>query len=164
VRQLIGGWELTGIVTARSGLPFTPTISNDSANTGVSNQRPDALRAPIMVGDPTCWFYVSANSACTTLLPNATDTYAAPPAQQRYGTSGRNTLRANGLKQIDFTVMKSFPITESKSFEFRAEMFNFFNHPTFAAPTTTINTSSGGQVSSTLNAARIIQLALKLRF
>ena len=61
-------------------------------------------------------------------------------------------------------MMKRFPITETKLLEFRAEMFNILNHPTFSAPTSTINTSSGGQVSSTLNAARIIQLALKLGF
>jgi hypothetical protein len=65
---------------------------------------------------------------------------------------------------VDFTVMKTFPVTETKLFELRAEMFNILNHPTFAAPTATINTSSGGQVSATLNAARIIQLALKFRF
>ena len=58
----------------------------------------------------------------------------------------------------------SIPFTETRGLEFRAEMFNIFNHPTFAAPTSTINTSSGGQVGTTLNAARIIQLALKVRF
>jgi hypothetical protein len=51
-----------------------------------------------------------------------------------------------------------------KQVEFRSEFFNIFNHPTFAAPTTTINSASGAQVGSTLNAARIIQLALKFRF
>jgi hypothetical protein len=60
--------------------------------------------------------------------------------------------------------MKHFPVTENTSFEFRAEMFNITNHPTFSAPSTAINSSSGGQVSSTLNTSRIIQLALKFRF
>ena len=164
VNQLVNGWELAGIVTLRSGLPFTPTISGDTANTGVGGQRPDVLGAPMMLDNPTCWFYTSANSSCTALSPGGKDTFAVPPAQLRYGTGGRNILRADGLKQVDFTVIKNFPFTETRGLEFRAEMFNILNHPTFAAPTTTINTSSGGQVSSTLNAARIIQLALKLRF
>ncbi len=164
VNQLVSGWELAGIVTLRSGLPFTPTISSDTANTGVGNQRPDVVGSPVMVNNPACWFYTSANSSCTSLSSSGKDAFALPPAQLRYGTGGRNILRADGLKQVDFTVIKTFPFSEKRGLEFRAEMFNLFNHPTFAAPTTTINTSSGGQVSSTLNAARIVQMALKLRF
>jgi hypothetical protein len=116
-----------------------------------------------MVGAPNCWFYVAANAACASLAPGATAAFVSP-AQYTYGDSGRNILRANGLKELDFTVMKLFKVTESKAFEFRAEMFNITNHPTFSAPATSINSSSGGQVSSTLNTSRIIQLALKFRF
>lgn len=164
VNQAFGGWAVAGIVTLRSGTPFTPTISSDLANTGVGSQRPDVIGAPTIVGDPNCWFYVSANTTCTGLAAGTKDAFALPPAQIRYGTGGRNILRADGLKQIDFTVMKLFPISEVKQVEFRSEFFNIFNHPTFAAPSTTTNSASGGQVSSTLNAARIIQLALKFRF
>ncbi|MEO7145896.1 MAG: TonB-dependent receptor [Bryobacteraceae bacterium] len=164
VGQLVNGWEMSGIVTLRSGTPFTPTISGDSANTGVGGQRPDVLGAPILPRDPTCWFFISANSACTALDPRATDTFALPPAQLRYGTGGRNILRADGLKQFDFSLMKTFVVSESKQFEFRSEFFNILNHPTFSAPSATINSSSGAQIGSTLNAARIIQLALKFRF
>ena len=150
VNQLVGGWEFAGIVTLRSGSPFTPTINGDVANTGVGNQRPDVPGAPILPHDPNCWFYTSANTACTSLVSGAADTFALPPAQRRYGTGGRNILRADGLKQLDFTLMKTFAITEIKRFEFRSEFFNMLNHPTFATPTSTINTSSGGQVGSTL--------------
>jgi hypothetical protein len=116
-----------------------------------------------MVGTPTCWFYTSANSSCVTEAPGAVNSFVLPTAFT-YGNGGRNILRADALKQVDITVMKRFPITETKLFEFRAEMFNILNHPTFSAPSTAINASSGGQVGSTLNAARIIQLALKFRF
>ena len=161
--QLVGGWELAGIVTLRSGLPFTPTINTDTANTGVGSQRPNITGTPLIVGTPTCWFYTSANSACGGQAPGAVNSFAVP-ATYTYGNGGRNILRSDGLKQVDFTVMKTFPFTETKQLQFRAEMFNILNHPTFSAPSTAINTSSGGQVSSTLNAARIIQLALKFRF
>lgn len=162
VNQLVGGWDLAGIVTLRSGLPFTPSISTDVANTGVG-QRPNVVGAPVMVGTPTCWFYTSANSSCVTQAPGAVNSFVLPTAFT-YGNSGRNILRADALKQVDLTLMKRFPITETKLFEFRAEIFNILNHPTFSAPSTAINTSSGGQVGGTLNAARIIQLALKFRF
>ncbi len=163
VNQIVGGWEMSGVLTLRSGIPFTPTISSDTANTGVSNQRPEVIGAPTIIGVPNCWFYVAANPACTALARNTSAAFAVPTTYT-YGDSGRNILRANGLKELDFTLMKHFPVTENTSFEFRAEMFNITNHPTFAAPSTAINSSSGGQVSSTLNTSRIIQLALKFRF
>jgi len=164
VNQIAGGWAIAGIVTLRSGLPFTPTISSDLANTGVGSQRPDVIGKPVIVGDPNCWFYIAANTACTTLAAGTPDAFALPPAQVRYGTGGRNILRSDKLQQVDFTVMKLFPIRETKQLEFRAEFFNMFNHPTFAAPGTNVNSASGAQVSSTLNASRIIQMALKFRF
>ena len=163
VNQILGGWELAGILTLRSGLPFTPTINGDVANTGVGSQRPQVTGSPVIVGQPSCWFYISANPSCVALAPNAANAFAAA-STFAYGNGGRNILRADGLKQLDVTLMKFFPIGERRGFEFRAEMFNILNHPTFAAPSTAINSSSGAQVSSTLNAARIIQLALKFRF
>jgi hypothetical protein len=48
--------------------------------------------------------------------------------------------------------------------EFRGEFFNVLNHPTFSNPSSAINSSSGGQIASTLNASRVIQLAVKLYF
>jgi Carboxypeptidase regulatory-like domain len=163
VNQIVGGWEFAGILTARSGLPFTPTINGDVANTGVSNQRPQVVGTPQIVGSPACWFYISSNPSCVALDPGATNAFVAP-ATYTYGDGGRNILRADPLIQLDFTTMKHFQVDEKRSFEFRAEMFNILNHPVFAAPSTAINSSSGAQVSSTLNAARIIQLALKFRF
>ena len=102
--QLVNGWELAGIVTLRSGLPFTPSISSDTANTGVASQRPDVIETPVTVGNLACWFYTSANSSCTSLVSNGKDAFAVPRAMLRYGTGGRNILRADGLKQVDFTL------------------------------------------------------------
>jgi hypothetical protein len=163
LNQVVGGWELAGIVTSRSGLPFTPTINGDVANTGVSNQRPQVVGAPTIVGSPSCWFYVAANPSCVALDPNGINAFATP-ATYSYGDGGRNILRADALNQLDVTALKVFRFDEKRGLEFRAEMFNILNHPVFAAPSTAINSSSGAQVSSTLNAARIIQLALKFRF
>lgn len=116
-----------------------------------------------MVRQPNCWFYVSSNSACANFVSGAGNTFTVP-STFTYGNGGRNILRADSLKQVDFTLLKMFPITERAGLQFRAEMFNILNHPVFAIPNTTINNSSAGQVSSTLNAARVIQLALKLSF
>lgn len=163
VNAVLGGWEMTGILTLRSGLPFSPVISSDTANTGVSSQPAQVVSTPVITGVPTCWFYVASNSACQSLFPNEAAAFAVP-TKYSYGDAGRNILRADGLKQLDFTMLKGFTLTERLRMQFRAEMFNILNHPTFSAPTATINTSSGGQVTSTLNAGRIIQLAVKLFF
>ncbi len=163
VSQVVGGWEFSGILTLRSGYPFTPTISSDTANTGVGSQHPNVVGTPTIVGNPNCWFYISANPVCASLAPNTASAFTVP-ATYTYGTGGRNILRADGLKELDFTLLKSFRIAEMRQLEFRSEFFNILNHPTFAAPATAINSSSGAQVGSTLNTGRIIQLALKLRF
>ena len=59
---------------------------------------------------------------------------------------------------------KRFSLFETRQLEFRAEAFNIANRPTFNSPNATIGSSSAGIVTSTLNANRILQLALKLYF
>ena len=150
VNGVLGGWELAGILTARSGLPFTPVISGDQANTGLSGER------PVLAGDPNLsnptpnrWFNVNA---------------FAMPAKYTYGNSGRNILLADSLIQLDVTLEKRFNIAEKTQLEFRAEAFNVVNRPTFSAPGTSIGSASASVVTSTLNANRIMQFALKLYF
>jgi hypothetical protein len=164
VNQLVGGWSVTGVLTLQTGLPFTPTITSDRANTGVSGQRPDVIAAPIQTDNVSCWYFTSSNSSCASLYPSDQNWWALPPQATRYGTGGRNILRADGLKNLDFALLKSFKLTESKTLQFRAEVFNLTNIPIFSAPSASVNAASGGVVTSTLNAAREMQLALKLYF
>jgi len=56
---------------------------------------------------------------------------------------GHNTLYMPGTQRIDFSIFKSFPITESVKLQFRTEIFNLFNHPAFGVPNTTISAWSG---------------------
>lgn len=161
---VLGGWRTSGILTLQSGLPFTPALSGDLANTGVSSQRPDVISTPVMVNNISCWFYTSNNSSCTALRSGQANWWALPPSQVRYGTGGRDYVRGDGLVDLDFTLMKEFRLTESKHLEFRSEYFNLTNTPTFANPSATVNSSSGGQVSSVLVPSREIQFALKLFF
>jgi len=99
-----------------------------------------------------------------------------------FGNVGRNVLRGPHQINIDFSVIKRFPIRESKNIEFRAEFFNLFNHVNFANPISNLNAfaSSGGSIDpntgqiinpgdfgriiSTSNNPRLIQLAVKLNF
>jgi len=152
-----------GFLTARNGAPFTPTISSDRANTGVGSQWPVRVGTPKVIGNPSCWFYVSANPGCAAVASGQQPAFAMP-AQYTYGNDGRNVLRAGNVVQMDMTLLKQIKFLESRTLELRFESFNLLNHPSFAAPTTTINTGSGGQVSATINSSRILQASGKIFF
>ena len=98
-----------------------------------------------------------------------------------FGNVGRNVLRGPRQTNVDFSIIKRLPISESKNIELRAEFFNLFNHVNFANPISNLNafTSSGGSIDangrilnpgdfgriiSTSNNPRIIQFVLKLNF
>jgi hypothetical protein len=152
VNGLVGGWELAGVLTDRTGQPFTPTLSSDVANTGISGEWPNRI-ASGKLSHPTAakWFNPAA---------------FAIPAQYTYGTAGRDILRSDGLVDLDATLKKMFSLGDSqdRQLELRFESFNLANHPTFAAPNATIGSSSAGEVTSTLNANRIFQVAAKIYF
>jgi Carboxypeptidase regulatory-like domain/TonB dependent receptor-like, beta-barrel len=150
INAVLGGWEVAGILSTRSGLPFTPVISGDRANTGVGGQRPNRTGNGSL-DNPTVsrWFNLDAFSI---------------PALYTYGNSGRNILRADNLVTVDMTFRKNFVLRETRRLEFRMEAFNIANHPTFSAPNTTIGTAAAGTITSTLNSGRTLQGAVKLYF
>ncbi|PYR03453.1 MAG: hypothetical protein DMF97_01980 [Acidobacteria bacterium] len=147
---LVGGWQWQSIVSYRSGVPFTPTVSRDVANIGVTGQRPNLVGSGQM-DNPTldAWFDKSA---------------FAVPAQFTFGNSGRNILRADHQWNVDASLFKRFSVTESSRLEFRAEVFNLLNGVYFNAPNTQVDTAAGGRVTSTSIPARQAQFALKYIF
>ncbi|MDQ2900263.1 MAG: hypothetical protein M3Y07_10745 [Acidobacteriota bacterium] len=110
-----------------------------------------------------CWFFVAANPACHGLLPNQVDTFVLP-AQYSYGNAGRGILRGDRLIQFDTSLFKNFKITESKSVDFRAQVYNLANHASFSNPATAVNLATGGQVTSTRNLPRVFEFGLKFSF
>lgn len=157
-----GGWQWQGINTLQSGVPYNISINVDRANTGVS-QRPDAVATPVEPRTLSCWYFTSSNPACKALLPNQADTFVLP-ALYRYGNAGRNLMRNDKLIQLDMSLIKSFRVTEMKNFEFRAQVFNLTNTPSFASPSGTVNLATGGQVTATRNQPRLYEFGLKFNF
>jgi hypothetical protein len=150
--HIVGNWQPNFIASFYSGVPYNLSVDGDIANTGNSGyERPNYLGGNANLANPTPlqWFNTSV---------------FAVPAPFTYGNAGRFILRSDGTANVDLSIFRIFPIRESKSLEFRAEMFNAFNTPVYAAPNGDISTSTFGQVTSTANQARQIQLALKLRF
>ena len=156
VNALAGGWEFAGILTFETGLPYTVTSPEDYSNSGSASPRPDRTcngAGPDTVAE---WF----NTSCftTAALSNAL-TNGTP----RFGTSGRNILFGPSLDEWDISFIKRNRITERFSLEFRAQLFNVFNHANFGNPAATTDTGDFGQITSA-KTPRDIQFGLKLSF
>jgi Carboxypeptidase regulatory-like domain len=147
---LVGGWQWQSIISYRSGVPLTPTISRDVANIGVGGQRPNRIGSGEL-DHPTfdAWFDKSAFTL---------------PAQFTFGDSGRNFLRADHQWNVDASLFKRFSVTQGSTLEFRAEAFNLLNGVYFDVPNTQVDTAAGGRVTRTSNQARQMQFALKYIF
>jgi hypothetical protein len=151
---LIGGWEIQGIQSWSSGLPYTITEAVDGNNNlGDTEEHPDrVLGAPLYVSGPA----VSSayNPAAFVLQPFGT-----------YGNSGRNIIWTAPQLQLDTSLFKDFAIRERAKVQFRAEVFNMTNHANFRANSLINNFDSPGAGSYTAaQPGRQIQFALKFIF
>ncbi|MDQ1469923.1 MAG: hypothetical protein QOJ99_1403 [Bryobacterales bacterium] len=151
---IFGGWQINGILTLQSGLPFTPVLATSVSNAGSS--RPNRATSA-EIPDPTIthWFDTSFNT------PGAA---WATPLQYTYGNGGRNTLRGPHRTNFDGSLFKETQIAERYRLQFRAEFFNALNHPQFDLPNATIGSAAAGVISSTVGSPRDIQLSLRLWF
>src|ERR1700733_8459747 len=153
----LGGWQIGGIISARSGLPFTPLLGGGSDPLGLNNADPfdfpDRLRgsgcqSPANAGSVTN--YIKLNCFA---LPLATPAIAAqcvpfqpggPPnpvlpgtCSNLLGNGGRNEITGPGLVEFDFSLVKNNyikRISENFNAQLRIEAFNLFNHPNFNSP------------------------------
>ena len=152
-------WQANGIVTLQSGFPFNVSTSTDTANTASSGTyRPDLVHA----ASDNCGRGHLVGCIDATAFTVA-DLYPIVPTNFAYGNAGRNLLHGPGAQTVNFSVFKNFPIRERLKFQFRFETFGLFNHTNFGNPSSTINTSSFGNITSA-SGNRNIQLGGKLQF
>jgi hypothetical protein len=148
---LVGGWQYQTITNFHSGVPYTPTVSRDVANIGVSAQHPNLVGHACRKSGSLKNYFILTD-------------FAVPTAYS-FGDSGTDVCRGGGFQEVDMSLFKDFRITEGSRLQFRAEAFNLPNSAFFNIPsTTTIDTSNGGQVTSTSNQNRQLQFALKYVF
>jgi hypothetical protein len=154
---ILGGWQLSTIVTANAGSPATPSLAQDHSGTG----RPGTER-PNVIGDPnlsspspsTGWWNTSAF-----VIP-PTGTIAAPI----FGNAGVGILRNPGYFSTDGSLMKHMSIGEKRDLQFRWEVFNVLNHTNFLQPPTTqVDSPTFGIISAALP-SRQMQMAVKFIF
>jgi Carboxypeptidase regulatory-like domain/TonB dependent receptor len=159
-RALLGGWQLNGIATASSGTPFTifdsTNVSGQASHppvSGFNGSRPDVISDP-NEGPHTVDQWIS-RSAFRRLNPVT--------EAGNFGNAGRNIARADGIVNVDLSLLKSFALGEARRLQFRAECFNFANHANFGIPVTDLASPSFGRV---LEAAppRLVQFGVKFLF
>jgi hypothetical protein len=152
---LLGGWQLTGINVAQSGLALTATLAGSS----VLNLGGERRARPNLVGNP-----VLPESERTLTRYFNTDAFAAfSPGQQAFGDAGIGIMRGPGYVNCDFTLAKSFRLSDRRSVQFRTELFNAFNHANFGPPNLQRESTGFGQILTAAN-ARIVQFGLKFYF
>ena len=174
---------LQSIVTARTGVPFSVLINGDplSTNTGTSvdfpqynPSAPGCTPGGVNPGNPNNYINMSCFSVpmATPAIASQCKAFSSVPGScaNLVGNATRNLLTAPGLVNVDFSVIKNHQITERLNAQFRAETFNLFNRANFNYPSanTLFSGANGtpignaGQITTTSNTSRQIQLALKL--
>jgi hypothetical protein len=149
VNAVAGGWTIGSIVSASSGLPFSPVVSGNPANTGSIN----IVNRPNVTGDPY--------SIDRTVQQDFNTAVFQKNVAYTIGNAGRNILRQRSQFGWDFSALKSWAIEERASLQFRFEAFQFTNTPRFGTPGNTFGTASFGAITSA-GTPRNLQLGMKL--
>jgi hypothetical protein len=158
VQGFLGGWQVNGITAVQTGSPFTPRLQEGGTTI---NAGPSGIVRPYLVGNPNLssgqsidrWFNLAAFA-----VPGASGTPA-----YTFGNAGRNILRGPSYFNLDFSLFKSFSLTERVKLQFRSEFFNILNHPNLGMPNPSVDTAQSGTIRGA-SAPRQIQFALKLLF
>jgi hypothetical protein len=152
---LTGGWQLSGVLTAQTGLPANITAGN-SAN---GPDRPDATggispyRSDFQSGT-----HQYLNAAAFTVIPIS----PLSGLEIRPGNLSNEAVRIPGAWNLDLTIAKAFTITERVRLQLRADTFNSLNHTNLSGLVTTLTTSTFGQLTSAT--ARTMQLGARVNF
>ncbi len=160
-RAIAVGWQLSSILTLRSGIPFTPQLGVDRARaaprSGGAGQRPDLVSGcslnPV-VGGADQYFDVN----CFSL-----------PALGTFGNVPRNTLTGPGYAALDIGVIRNIAIPGGRRIQLRAEGFNITNRVNFGLPQATVFNAAGrianaGQITTIVGTARQWQFGAKMDF
>ena len=176
----VEGWQLSTITQLQGGNPVNLIVASN-AFTGLATVRPDLLGAIQNIGDPAFWFN---NSVCNEAQSDPKKTDFCAPGQFVFGVPqssgpnahlgnlGRNVVLGPGFINTDFSALKTTRITESMRIQFRAEIFDLFNHPNLGQPgrLAQIPLQGFSQITSTRfpkgdsGSSRQVQFALKLIF
>lgn len=179
-RELLGGWNFSGITTIQSGVPMTFTTSGldvavdgtfapqhafpNGQKIGASHSNRNAMVSQFFntgaFVNPTCTY----NSAETIEAQNCTPFGVKYPLLGTFGATGRDILSGPAMNSTNFAILKDIPITERYKFQLRSEFFNVFNQVSFANPDTgVLDGGAFGTIQATASGStgRVVQFGLK---
>jgi outer membrane receptor protein involved in Fe transport len=155
LRQVIGGWQVSGILRAQTGGAFDIT----QLSAGGPTSRPDILDIKHMYLDNYRETKQYLNVAAFQKVPVG----AVSKVPIRPGNAAFMVARGPGMWNVDFSLAKTFKIVEKVSFESRVDMFNAPNHTNYGNPTGSIDSPNFGKITTT-RGARTIQIHGRLSF
>jgi hypothetical protein len=163
---LLGSWQFSGVVYARTGFPVNLTTSATGPDGNTVDQRPN-----LVPGQPLYLSGGTFNPAAFCTPGTTAPLYPGGACPAGFGDVPRNFLRGPGVWQVDSAMSKAFPIRERIEVQFRAEVFNILNSPQYASPDGLVSASDFGLIYLPLNTTPIgtgtprqFQFLLKVKF
>lgn len=132
ITGIVSGWQVNNVISVFSGSAFNATGDCDAAWPGNSPTEIDIVGSPKKIGSKSGFWYDPFAFA------EVFDPNSPGDCRKSLGNSGFNNLRGPGVFNWDFGLFRDFAITERLHIQFRAEAFNFTNHPHFANPDNSI--------------------------
>jgi hypothetical protein len=150
---LLGGWNVNGLFTLQSGMPFPITqATNFNAFAGFGTQRPMISgKANLPAEERTPARFINTNAFSVT-------------SQFKQGNASRNPARGPAYRDLDLGLVKNTQLGDRVILELRGEVFNVTNTPAFAQPNATVGATNFGSITATTADPRVAQVAGKLRF
>jgi len=140
-RNLLRDWSVDARFSARTATPVNVVTGTDILLAGLSGSL--SLTRPDLIPGVPLYLYGQQYPGGMAFNPAAFDA-TAPTLAKRQGTLGRNALRGFPVSQLDFALRRQFNFSDRLALQFRAELFNIFNHPNFGDPGNRLNTATFG--------------------
>lgn len=160
-KVVTNGWEISGVTTFQTGFPVMLTQSlanslqcNQSFSLYGCYDRPQVVSAPKIFGNPR------TSPKHEYFTPGS---YAPEPLGV-LGNAGRDPFHGPGIDNWDMSIWKDTPIAEGATFRLRMDMFNTFNHAQFANPVSDVSNPRFGQILTTRDNGRILQISGEISF